>query len=496
MDGGVPATIREHGFFAYQRRLRGVPRSGPVPLRSVFPSSTAPAHASFLTGVHPGEHGIIGNRFFGTESAEVIRGLAANPYLSVHPYESSSMTAPSLVDWFAERDARQAAVHFPQTFSRDGNGIPSLYCLYAPARQVQVEAAEEHAVLTYFGHDVHIRVTRPASEQAHVEIIGPGSSGRAVVGRGAPARVDVTLPIGELSVPVSLGDVAGNEVRLLVGTAVLVIKSGGIALPSAPGAGPSSLELSYPASTGHDFHESPRAEWVRDTVLHAVDAHRPHVLFARFNQADHAQEFLHWHAVRAGSAESAAARTQILDTYSLIDNCIGEIIGHIGADADYVFFSDHGIDYVETHLAPNAVLADLGLADRFVFQGDSNVAYLYGERPPSPAELTAVVRAVCAVDDTIQPMDQDALRAHLLWTGSPRTGHFAISCGAHREFVYSPGSGATERVRSASHGYFPSHPAMSGFFNVIGPGADDVVVPTGLVDTAAVVRRLWSAQEA
>ncbi|MCS0606426.1 alkaline phosphatase family protein [Streptomyces sp. LP11] len=496
VDGGLPGIIRKHDFFNLSRVLPALPGTAVHDLRSIYPSSTAPSHASFLTGTHPSGHGIVGNRFWERESVAEIRRRSDDPLSSFHPYEESSLTAPSLLDWLARQGASAAAVHFPQTFSRNTQlAIPSCYCLYAPARNLvaplgpTVDGAAEGLVqLSYLGHEVALYLW--VDQQTNVITVGSRRETAVVADGLRPTRLDIPAPSGSVSVAVSCRRLDEDRIEVRLGTAVITMGFGGLAMTDRTGGGPASLYVEYTANPGHTFHESPRAEWVEETALDVMKQHDPDVLFVRFNQADHAQEFLYWHAVRGSSGERSRAWQQILDVYARIDACVMRLAQAAGEHTEFLFFSDHGIDYVETHLRPNHVLADLGLADRMVFQGDSNCAYLYADAPLPPAEKKRLDRALRALDPSIgvlTPAEQDRLKLPM---NSPRLGRLTVTCGPHTEFQYSDAT-PRESVTSASHGYLPSDSAMSGFFRCFGQVAARLTPPGDITGAAAVVRSIW-----
>ncbi|MFE3765088.1 alkaline phosphatase family protein [Streptomyces sp. NPDC059104] len=499
IDGGVPAIVDRHDFFAVDRWVPGL-RCTPVSaLPTVFPSSTAPAHASFLTGRHPQGHGIVGNAFWSGEPVADIRSRSVNPFASVHPYERSALTAPSLLDWCEEEGLSAAAVQFPHTFSRSAGeaAIPSVYCLYAPGRSatVRLQGGTGTAELAYFDQMVRLTFSVCEGEPDQVLVSGGLHGTEVRFERGTARRLEVRLDEGgHLSIPLTILHLNAERIDFTAATAVLSTPYGeamaGLMDRADPDDGPSSLAPDYTANPHHDFHESPRAPWVKDTALAVLDEIDPDVLFVRFNQADHAQEYLYWHAVRADVGLRERAEEQILDAYRLIERQVGEIVRRCGDDADYVFFSDHGIDYVETHLRPNAVLDELGLGEELTFRGDSNIAYLYSDRPLSQEEEQRLTRALAAADDTIEVVTAAVAERWQLPWGSARLGRLAITCGPHREFQYGPGS-AREDVTSASHGYFPDAPSMNGFFRAAGRLLPETAPPAHLVDVAGYVRNLY-----
>ncbi|MFI2345886.1 alkaline phosphatase family protein [Streptomyces sp. NPDC019443] len=497
VDGGLPGIIRKHDFFNLSRALPSLPGTAVHELRSIYPSSTAPSHASFLTGTHPNSHGIVGNRFWERESAAEIRRRADDPLSAFHPYEASSLTAPSLLDWFARQGASAAAVHFPQTFSRNAqHAIPSCYCLYAPARDLLLPlspaggtAADGMVTLSYLGHEVSLYLR--FDQQTDTITVGSSNEAAVVADSLRPVRLDIPVASGSISVAVSCRRLNQDRIQVRLGTAVLTMGFGGLhPVPGRTGDGPASLHVEYTTNPHHTFHESPRVEWVEQTALEILKQQDPDVLFVRFNQADHAQEFLYWHAVRGNSGERSQAWKQILDVYARIDASVTRLAEAIGEHSEFVFFSDHGIDYVETHLRPNHVLADLGLADRMVFQGDSNCAYLYADAPLPATEEQRISRALRALDPSIgvlSPADRARLK---LPVSSPRVGRLTVTCGQHIEFQYSDVA-PREIVASASHGYLPSDSAMSGFYRCFGQAAARQAPPSDITGAASVAREIW-----
>ncbi|CAM5587046.1 alkaline phosphatase family protein (plasmid) [Streptomyces viridifaciens] len=500
IDGGLPGTVATWNFFSPHRRLPGVPDSGARALRSIFPSSTAPAHASFLTGTHPDVHGIVGNRFWTDESVKEIRDRASNPVLTLHPYETDSLRAPSLLEWFADQGLRSAAVHFPHTFSRHRPvpAVSSLYCLYAPSRSVQGSVTGNGSAFTtplaYFDETVELTVRMPTShyERALSASLGHGGTEIAIPLDGSAVRMEATIRSGHLSLSIACTSIDDGRVDLKIGTAVLTLSFGAIATRKGhgeSGPGPASLTSEYTANPDHDFHEAPNAEWICRTALDVIANDEPDVLFLRFNQADHAQELLYWHAARANRKEAALARDQILGVYQTIDAYVSQIMRAVGPKADYVLFSDHGIDYVETQLHPNSVLRELDLAGKMIFQGDSNIAYLYADEPLRAPDRDRILAALSAADPTVRPASSSARVRLPLASG--RTGELAIVCGPHREFDYAESGSPRLAVRSASHGHVPTDPAMNGFFRMFGPGTDGLDAPDALTGAADLIKRLW-----
>jgi predicted AlkP superfamily pyrophosphatase or phosphodiesterase len=505
VDGGVPGIVTTWNFFSPHRRLPGVVDSLPAPLRSVFPSSTAPGHASFLTGTEADGHGIVANRFWEGEPVAQIKRLDPNPFKTLHPYESHSLQTPSLIDWFVqEKQVRVSAVHFPHTFSRADAHVTnsSVFCLYAPARSVRIPLSDLQAAsaplardLLYFDEAIPLRICKSGGSGDRIAISLGATTKPAVITNGETVQISADIAVGRLSLPIRYST-SRSEAELDIGTAVLTLRFGEF---GGSESGPTSLERSYTANPDVNFSEAPNAWWVCQEVLAALEKNEPDVLFVRFNQVDHAQEFLYWHATQGDGRTAQLAREQILDTYQLIDDCLGRIITAVGPDADYLLFSDHGIDYVDRRIRPNVVLAQLGLSDRMIFQGDSRVSYLYADEPVSSAVLDRIVAEIARVEPSARRVDSRQARNLRVPPASGkqgRTGQLMMMCDLHHEFVYGETGLASQSVQSASHGYLPSTPSMYGFTRMFGPNVANMVLPGSLTEASGVVKALWDKRSA
>lgn len=505
VDGGVPGIVTTWNFFSSHRRLPGVVDSLPAPLRSVFPSSTAPGHASFLTGTEADGHGIVANRFWEGESVARIKQLDPNPFKTLHPYESHSLQASSLIDWFVqEKQVRVSAVHFPHTFSHADPHVTnsSVFCLYAPARSVHIPLSDlqNDSVplvrdLLYFDETIPLNIRKSGGNSDQIAVSLGSAAKPEVIANGETVQLSVDITVGRLSLPIGYS-ASRSEAELDIGTAVLTLRFGE---PGGSECGPTSLERSYTANPDINFSEAPNARWVCQEILTALEKNEPDVLFVRFNQADHAQEFLYWHATQGDGRAAQLAREQILDTYQLIDDCLGEIMTAVGPEADYLLFSDHGIDYVDRRIRPNAVLAQLGLSDRMIFQGDSRVSYLYADAPVPSAVLDRIVAELVRIEPSVRRVDaRQARNLRIPPAGGKqgRTGQLMMMCDLHHEFVYGELGLASQPVQSASHGYLPSTPSMYGFIRMFGPNVANIVLPGALSEASGVVKTLWEKRSA
>lgn len=483
VDGGVPDVIEQGGFFDLAPSLQGYHSSPVWRVRSVYPSSTATAHASLLTGVPASGHGIVGNRFWEDEPVDSIRTRAGNPVASLHPYESGSLRRrPVTAEWLAQgHDV--CAVQFPHTFSRPDRpessqvaAFPSTYCLYAPARRIEVDAVAAGApagytfTLQYFDQPlvgcIRMARGRASDTSAAPAMLSVGSVTIPLAIGNSWSRVDSSLGDDDLSVPVRVVADGRRGPVLEFGTAVLTFRFGGVPRTLTTGdGGPSSLHTSYGVAAQAGIHESPRAEWVARTALAMVDRYAPDVLLVRFNQTDHAQEYLHHAATKQSGKASRMAQAELLDTYRDVDKWVKFLAEELGSGPVFALASDHGIDYVNHHLRPNTVVEDLGLSDCMVFQGDSNCAFLYSDDPLDRKTTGRLMTALEALGHGVRRIVPEEARSLGLDLDDVRTGRLVITADEHTEFYYDRGE-PVEEVASASHGFDPRSPAMDAFFRV------------------------------
>ena len=451
IDGATPDGIRDHGLA----------RDGACsPLASIYPSSTAPAHAAMLTGAPASDHGVVGNRYWSADTDDVIARAHGDPLATLHPYERDALACPSLLDTLERAGLTYAALLFPHTFSRTRpGGAPAAYTLYAPTEDREFARGTGELgtwPIRAFGEPASLALAI-VDGVLHARCADP----RVVIDRRGPRELDVVCldPDRALSFALAIHQIDGDRVVIRRKTATLVVCFGVLAAALCQSRLPHSAVIDYDADPAHAFHESPSVEWTTDAALALLDG-APDILFVRYNQVDHAQEYLHGLAHRG----DPQARAQIAATYARVDAGVMALRARVGLDCPAIVFSDHGIDTIDVHLHVNALLRDCGLADQFVFQGDSSCAYLYPAHPGMPlsdaarAALAAVVRARpelwIASDDEL---------AALGCRFPARQGVLTLRCHDHVEFQYGPGP-LHRAVCAASHGFTPDQPAMHGVF--------------------------------
>lgn len=495
VDGATPEMVAAHDLF---RIARGGGASGhPVHrLRSVYPSSTAPAHASMLTGVRPGTHGIVGNRFWVNTPLHAIQA-SQDPLASLHPYDRASLRVPSLLDRLSAAGLKVASVMFPQTFSQV-QVYPladSVFCLYSPSLASRVPlgsadasgAREGQFRFEQLGVSAGFRITVRGNcrETADVWVAAEGGGCEWLLTTGHPANIIVRSGPSALSFALFVEDVDDRSVVLRRGTGVLVLAFGNIAAESfvCHGEVPHSPSITYTANPDHAFYEAPNAPWVTSTALRLLDE-RPDVLLVRYNQVDHAQEHLFGHATLGGREQRALASEQILATYQGVEEELARLLAALDPGTPCLIFSDHGIDYVEEHVHVNEAVREVGLDREFLFQGDSNCCFLYGDRPLAERERRSLLGLLASRTRAVHQAPPDELRTLGVYA-SDRCGQLALRSHEHVTFQYGSGPIAA-RVRSASHGFEPRLAAMDGIWLPLGrsPGGKR---PRSILELSAIV---------
>ncbi|AZZ54530.1 nucleotide pyrophosphatase [Rathayibacter iranicus] len=463
VDGGKAAWVDEVGLGDFSQLFREKQSSDVYELATVFPSSTAPAHASFLTGLEPEDHGIVGNRFWEDESVRAIRNASNNPLLSIHAYENHSMYTSSLLNDLDSAGYSWAAVHFPHTFSTSSPlGSPSVYCIYAPSRTIVLGKDGSAKASVFFGEDVEFSFDSVTGRNSCVISV----DGRAWYLGADMQRFQFSIEAGPLSVGARYrGNLEGPDVAIELGTSVLTLATPNFDAPSCKEDGPCSLAAEYSLGEGVSFFESPRIEWITFTALRAVEQFVPEVLFVRYNQVDHAQEFLYWYLINGNADQRLKARELLLSTYRKIAENIETLAKSFGHETKFLFFSDHGIDWVSKHVNPNVALKRLGLDHDAIFQGDSNCSYLYSERQIGVEDIG---RIETFVKDHIPGVSVGSIGSNSqARSRSRRLGQMTLIAGSNLEFRYEQ-VGLIREVCSASHGDSPARSEMSGFFRTYG----------------------------
>jgi len=106
--------------------VRGLMAQGAAgPLQTVFPSMTWPAHASLVTGLTPGKHGVIGNRYLDRTTGKVVEVWQLP--------RDQTVAAPTLYDLAKKAGQVTAAILWPNTSKDKGldYSLPEVYGQHA-----------------------------------------------------------------------------------------------------------------------------------------------------------------------------------------------------------------------------------------------------------------------------------------------------------------------------------------------------------------------------
>lgn len=488
VDGGQPSTISSNELFA---RLGGRTSSSVGRLRTVYPSSTATGHASILTGQAASSHGVVGNRFWRKESVAAIRASADDPVAAFFPYERDALTHTSVLDSLAAQGLRVAAVHFPQTInlSAVSTDSPAVFWLYAPPVELDLTfggSQSSEAVVEYFGQSLMVRARR---EGSRITLSLDGAPSVDVTKRD---RCVVTSSVehGLLTIPVEVRARNARMLALGFGKAALTLTSGLLdKVNASPVGGLVGHDPHYKDSNDRWFYEVPVPDGVTNTALTVAEAYDPDVLFVRYNQADHVQEFLGWDFLRGAPSASFAARQRIVEVYRQVETEVSALVSSLGSGVETILVSDHGIDWIDKEVRPNALLEQLGLAGKAVFQGDSTCAFLYSPTVAISAVLDQVVAALPELGSDVRVLSSFELARLGLPADSPRTGQLVIQCGPHAEFVYGPGA-LVSRVQAASHGFDPASPAMDAFIRLNGEATQGIDLPGSVMGVRHVIEQV------
>src|SRR5207248_546717 len=168
---------------------------------------------------------------------------------------------------------------------------------------------------------------------------------------------------------------------------------------------------------------------------------------------------------------------QVADQLSLL-------LDALGPEVPVIIFSDHGIDTVNEQVLPNIALRQLGFDEHFVFQGDSNLAYLYGSHPLEISEEARLRSYFQSATTSVNPISFQRLTAMQAFAGE-RSGRLALQTSRHVAFDYGDGE-LTRPATIGAHGFDPALPEMDGIFQSFGPQLP-VAAPASILDLRDLV---------
>lgn len=492
VDGAVPYFVRMFKLFVYSKSPGFLKR--PSALKSVYPSSTAPAHASMMTGAFPESHGIVANRFWENASSNFVSLSRGDPIATIHPYEHVSLTMPSVLSTMLARDLNVAAVQFPHTFSRSWwvDSLKSVYCVYHPSESKAIVRIGDRWIVAFREMGCNIEIALEHLGQASSKIdysdwrVTPITSGTRVEIKSDWIDVLSYQNSNAVSFSLFIRNLNGSTLSVYRSTAVVAMCCGSLTAEDVVRSEclPHSPRIDYTVNRNHEFHESPGVSWITGTALKLLESD-PDVLFVRYPQVDHAQEFLYWLATRGTAAERRESMEQVETVYQQVHEGIQAILSAAGWSTPSFIFSDHGITQVDRHVHLNQLLREADMDKEFVFQGDSTCAYLYGDRPVLDREVERLRQIFEAYPVGARIAGWDELR-NLRAFHSARCGQLSVLCEAHTEFQYGPGE-AVANVRSASHGCSPDLPSMDGVWVPLAGNQILKASPKCLTDLAPLI---------
>lgn len=442
IDGGLLEIVRLLDLFSTTSLGLDLNDSGPRSLATAYPSSTAPSHASILSGLDPVVHGVLGNDY--PRRCETFGDAPRTPLSNLYAYSRDTIRSTTIIDDMESAGLKWAGIHFPAAFTRADSSRGSLV-LYAPprVRPLCPEWSE-----TYFGFDLKFRLTD----------VGPNATCETPAG-----PLSLALQIDEERGVVCLGRAA-----LVLGANYSAAEATAATLPH-PNA--SVLSSAEPCSVYDANEDVPTPQWI--TAQAAAAASISDVVLLRYNHCDHAQEALyggtsgvHTSARRLGSLD------RILDTYLIVEDEIRRLV-HLTEPESIILLSDHGIARRRYLYRPNVLLADRQSNSRFF--GDSNISYLTGNETDERIEAAL---ASCPMPFPVS------------WRRRTEWGWPTIEVPADVEIAYDGGA-VVEEVWGGSHGgKAAEEPTLDGFIRYLGPyqGA----LPTRVADVRAFVRMLMT----
>ena len=137
--------------------LRLAREGGVRNLRTVLPAVTCPAQATFLTGLPPSGHGIVGNGWYFRELAEVLFWRQANGLVSGEKVWESArrrdpdFTCAKLFWWFNMYSTADVTVTPRPMYPADGRKIPDVYTQPADLREELQEKLGTFPLFRFWG---------------------------------------------------------------------------------------------------------------------------------------------------------------------------------------------------------------------------------------------------------------------------------------------------------------------------------------------------------
>ena len=456
IDGAVAERTRRSGLTDRLTKL-GLTITRPITrIRSVFPSSTAPAHQSIVTGLDPLQHGITGNFMPPqrcSDGAQTATWRHYDPTQWLGPYLRHP-ALPSLASTLDACNVRWSSVHFPGLVdpqSSNSNATHDLL-LYGPDLAFAANVAGASPTGQLFAREFSILAGNCASPSLR--------SGDAII---APISADNP---GPLTWYAHDGFHIGGVWKTLPKSskATHVLTSPMMAVGSLSNASVLPSDPRRASCTGANAsaylpdNDTPGLQWLLEHCLRVVEQERPEVLFARFNHTDHVQELLEWATkLEPDQSRRADATNTVHNTYSAVAEAVGTLASAINDLTDVIVISDHGITPATEQLTHEWICSRISPGNSWeLVSCDSSLIRVRMEPPQELCYPAIRSLARYGIDVRLEtpsnPMSRRTYSDPIL----------SIHGAAPVEFVV--GDGPPRSVKIGAHGYQPTLTDMDAVF--------------------------------
>lgn len=160
--GLTPSLIGEHT----PNLSRLIQRGGMRPLTPITPAVTCSVQSTFLTGLRPSEHGIVGNGWYFRDLAEVMFWRQSNRLVQGEKiWETAraldpAFTCANLFWWYDMYSSADIAVTPRPMYPADGRKIPDIYTTPIPLREELNQALGQFPLFNFWGPKADITSSR------------------------------------------------------------------------------------------------------------------------------------------------------------------------------------------------------------------------------------------------------------------------------------------------------------------------------------------------
>jgi predicted AlkP superfamily pyrophosphatase or phosphodiesterase len=164
--GLTPRHLGEH-----TPRLSAVARSGAmVPLETVTPAVTCSVQASFMTGLVPRDHGVVGNGWLFRDQMEVLfwrqsnRLVAGEKIWEAGKSRDAAFTCANMFWWYNMASSHDIGATPRPVYKADGRKLPDCYTVPAGLRDRLIEKLGPFPLFQFWGPATTIQSTRWIAE--------------------------------------------------------------------------------------------------------------------------------------------------------------------------------------------------------------------------------------------------------------------------------------------------------------------------------------------